>query len=105
MEVAQAVECEEDDAQRVGEAARAQPQQPMPAESVNERHHRDDHEPALPQVDQRRGHREAVHGKALEDDPGDGQRPLDTEDRPAERPVQRNQAEGRVGSGDEQVDG
>ena len=77
----------------------------MPAESVNERHHRDHHKPALPQVNQRRCHLEAPHGKALEDDSGDGQRPLDAKDGPAQRAAQRNQAEGRVGAGDEQIDG
>src|ERR1035437_605178 len=88
MEVAQPVQREEDDAQRVRHAARAQPHHPVPADGVHQRCHRNHHKPALRQVNQRRSHLEPVNGKAFEDHPGHGQRPHNAEERPAHRPAQ-----------------
>ena len=72
---------------------------------MEQRHSYDDHEPTLKQVDQCRRHFKLAHGKALEDDSGDGQRPLDAEDRPTHRPMQRDERERCIGARDQQVDG
>ncbi len=110
VEVAAAVEGEEDDAQRVGEAACAQPGEAVPANGVDSGTDREDDEPSLQKIDHGRENGEPpllepLHGEALEEDAGDGQRPLHREDRPAQRATQRDEREGGVGAGDEQVDG
>ena len=105
VEVAQPVVGEEENAQRVSHAARAQPHYSVPADGALERRHRDHDHPALRQINQRRCPLEAVHGKALEDYAGHGQRPLEAKERPAERPAQRDQREGRVSARDQQIDG
>ena len=105
MEVAPPVHGEKDNPRRVRYSASAHPCQAVPAERVEERLHRDDSNPSLRKVDQRRCHLILANMEALEDHPEDGQPPFEAKDRPAQRPAQRDQAEWRVGARDQQVNG
>lgn len=105
MKVFEPVEGEKDDTEGVGESAGAHPGDAVPADGVDEGTNGKDGEPSLEEVYEGRGHFKTADGEAFEDDAGDGQGPLDAEDGPAERAVQRDEGEGRVGAGDEEIDG
>src|SRR6185503_17359569 len=54
VEVANAIECEKYDAERVSNSSCGKPRNTMPANRVNQRSRNEDDEPALEQVNQRR---------------------------------------------------
>lgn len=110
MEVGHAVEAEEDDAQGVGQSTGSQPGHSVPADGVKERSRDEDGEPALDQVNGCGGNgegtaHETVHGDALRDHSGHGQRPDNSKEGPSYWPAQGDEREGRVGCGDEQING
>ena len=105
VEEAAMVEREEDDAQRISDAACTEPEKSVPANGMEKRAHDEDGEPALKEINQGRCHGETADGKALEDDARHRQRPDHAEESPAHRPVQRDEREGRIGCRDEHVDG
>ena len=94
VEISQPVEGKEDDAERVSQAAGAHPRDAMPADGLDQRTNGKDGKPTLEEVDERRSHFKTPHGETLEDDAGNGQRPLDAEDGPAQRTAQGDQGEG-----------
>ena len=98
------VEGKEHDAHRVEDAARCQPDEAGSAEVFQQRVDRHQHDPAHHRIDHQR-HHPRLRARLDFLQHADGrQRPDDAEQRPAPRPAQRDQAEGCVAAGDQQVD-
>ena len=105
VEITESIESEEDDTQGVGEASGGKPKRSLPTDGVNQGTRGKDDEPSLKEVDEGRSDGETFDSDAFEDDSCGGQGPDDGEQGPADGAAERDQGEGRVGAGDEEVDG
>lgn len=96
----------EDDAEAVAESADAEPDESAGGEGGEEGFDGDDSEPAHGQVDSG-GDAPVFVGieEDLVDDSREGEPPFDAEDRPAPASFEGEEGKGRIGAGDEQVDG
>lgn len=103
VEVAEAVEGKEDDAEGVGESAGGEPQNAVEADGVEERARCKNHKPTLKQIDKSGCDWKPIDGEAFEQDSGDGECPDHGEEYPADRAAKRDKSERGVGAGDEQV--
>jgi len=79
MEVGHTIEGEEQNAHRVRNAARSKPQYAVPGNSLQQRTHGKDDQPAHSQINDGGGYFKSSDGEAFEDYTGDGERPYDGE--------------------------
>ena len=105
MVIAQARHQKEDHAQGIGDAAGDQQDEPRLGELLDQ-HRRGEHDqPAHQQIDAHAQGAEAFRPAQLEEDAAQRERPDDGEQRPAGRAAKIDQQEGRIGAGDQQIDG